>query len=54
MGYGQGSAGITGTLFQLLIINLIMAFGVSLGQMVAALSKTLDVLPQPFPYRYYH
>ena len=48
MGYGQGSAGITGTAFQLLIINFVMAFGVSLGQMVAALSPSIQVLRRPF------
>ena len=47
MGYGQGSAGITGTVFQLLIINFVMAYGVSLGQMVAAFSPSIQVLPQP-------
>jgi len=48
MGYGQGSAGIPGTLFQLLIINFVMALGVSLGQMIAAFSPSIQVLPSPF------
>ena len=48
MGYGQGSAGIPGTVFQLLIINIMMAFGVSLGQMIAAFSPSIQVLHQPF------
>ena len=48
MGYGQGSAGITGTVFQLLIINFVMVFGISFGQMVAAFSPSIQVLPQPF------
>jgi ATP-binding cassette subfamily G (WHITE) protein 2 (SNQ2) len=43
MGYGHGSAGINGTGFQLLIILFMLLFGVSLGQMVAALSPSVQV-----------
>jgi ATP-binding cassette subfamily G (WHITE) protein 2 (SNQ2) len=43
MGYGQGSAGINGTGFQLLIIIFMVAFGVSLGQLIAALSPSVQV-----------
>ncbi|KAF4611748.1 hypothetical protein D9613_004069 [Agrocybe pediades] len=43
MGYGQGSAGINGTGFQLLIIIFMILFGVTLGQMVAALSPSVQV-----------
>ncbi|PPQ79878.1 hypothetical protein CVT25_002934 [Psilocybe cyanescens] len=43
MGYGQGSAGTNGTGFQLLIIIFMLLFGVTLGQMVAALSPSVQV-----------
>lgn len=43
MGYGHGSAGINGTGFQLLIILFMLLFGVSCGQMVAALSPSVQV-----------
>ena len=43
MGFGQGSAGINGTGFQLLIIIFMLLFGVTLGQMVAALSPSVQV-----------
>lgn len=43
MGYGHGSAGINGTGFQLLIIIFMLLFGVTLGQMVAALSPSVQV-----------
>lgn len=43
MGYGHGSAGTNGTGFQLLIILFMLLFGVSLGQMVAALSPSVQV-----------
>ncbi|KAJ3512950.1 hypothetical protein NLJ89_g3230 [Agrocybe chaxingu] len=43
MGYGQGSAGLNGTGFQLLIIIFMLLFGVTLGQMVAALSPSVQV-----------
>ncbi|TFK42022.1 pleiotropic drug resistance ABC transporter [Crucibulum laeve] len=43
MGFGQGSAGTNGTGFQLLIIIFMMLFGVSLGQVVAAISPSVQV-----------
>jgi len=43
MGFGQGSAGINGTGFQLLVIIFMMLFGVSLGQLVAAVSPSIQV-----------
>lgn len=44
IGFGQGSAGTPGTGFQLLIIIFMLFFGVSLGQLVAALSPSIQVL----------
>jgi ATP-binding cassette subfamily G (WHITE) protein 2 (SNQ2) len=43
MGFGQGSAGLNGTGFQLLVILFMLLFGVTLGQMVAALSPSVQV-----------
>ncbi|TFK70455.1 hypothetical protein BDN72DRAFT_896460 [Pluteus cervinus] len=43
IGFGQGSAGLNGTGFQLLIIIFMLLFGVSLGQLVAALSPSIQV-----------
>ncbi|PPQ79877.1 hypothetical protein CVT25_002933 [Psilocybe cyanescens] len=43
MGFGQGSAGINGTGFQLLIIIFMLLFGVTLGQMIAAVSPSVQV-----------
>jgi len=43
MGFGQGSAGLNGTGFQLLVIIFMLLFGVTLGQMVAALSPSIQV-----------
>jgi hypothetical protein len=45
MGFGQGSAGLNGTGFQLLVIIFMLLFGVTLGQMVAALSPSVQVSP---------
>ena len=45
MGFGQGSAGLSGTGFQLLVILFMLLFGVTLGQMVAALSPSVQVGP---------
>jgi ATP-binding cassette, subfamily G (WHITE), member 2, SNQ2 len=45
LGFGQGSAGINGTGFQLLVILFMLLFGVTLGQMVAALSPSIQVGP---------
>ncbi|KAF9010854.1 ABC-2 type transporter-domain-containing protein [Cyathus striatus] len=43
MGFGNGSAGLNGTGFQLLIIMFMMLFGVSLGQLMAAISPSVQV-----------
>ncbi|KAE9401914.1 pleiotropic drug resistance ABC transporter [Gymnopus androsaceus JB14] len=43
MGFGQGSAGVNGTGFQLLVIIFMMLFGVSLGQLIAAISPSVQV-----------
>ncbi|KAF8079124.1 ABC-2 type transporter-domain-containing protein [Lyophyllum atratum] len=43
IGFGQGSAGLNGTAFQLLIIIFMLLFGVSLGQLVAAVSPSVQV-----------
>ncbi|KAG6820654.1 hypothetical protein H0H93_013505 [Arthromyces matolae] len=43
IGFGQGSAGVNGTGFQLLIVIFMLLFGVSLGQLVAALSPSVQV-----------
>ncbi|KAJ7750194.1 P-loop containing nucleoside triphosphate hydrolase protein [Mycena metata] len=40
-GFGQGSAGTNGTGFQLLITIIMVLFGVSFGQLIAAISPTL-------------
>ncbi|KAJ7135007.1 ABC-2 type transporter-domain-containing protein [Mycena crocata] len=43
MGFGQGSAGLNGTGFQLLVTMIMMLFGVTLGQLVAAISPSIQV-----------
>ena len=43
--FGQGSAGLNGTGFQLLVIIFMLLFGVTLGQMIAALSPSVQVGP---------
>jgi ABC-type multidrug transport system permease subunit len=43
MHFGQGNAGLNGTGFQLLVILFMLLFGVSLGQLVAALSPSIQV-----------
>ncbi|KAI5119991.1 hypothetical protein M0805_004434 [Coniferiporia weirii] len=50
MGFGQGSAGTAGLGFQLLIVIFVELFGVSLGQMIAAISPSVQiaVLFNPF------
>ncbi|KAK7063883.1 pleiotropic drug resistance ABC transporter protein [Favolaschia claudopus] len=42
-GFGQGAAGTNGTGFQLLVTLFMMMFGVSLGQLVAAISPSVQV-----------
>ncbi|KAF5375215.1 hypothetical protein D9758_000491 [Tetrapyrgos nigripes] len=43
IGFGQGAAGVNGTGFQLLVILFTMLFGVSLGQLIAAISPSVQV-----------
>ena len=43
MGFGKGSAGTHGTGFQLLVIIFVELFGVTLGQMVASFSPSIQV-----------
>jgi len=43
MGYGQGNEGINGTGFQLLMVIFMLLFGVSLGQMIASISPSIQV-----------
>ncbi|KAJ7109815.1 ABC-2 type transporter-domain-containing protein [Mycena epipterygia] len=42
-GFGQGSAGINGTGFQLLVTIIMMLFGVTLGQLIGAISPSVQV-----------
>ncbi|KAJ3545283.1 hypothetical protein NMY22_g2500 [Coprinellus aureogranulatus] len=50
IGFGDGAAGTNGTGFQLLIIIFMILFGVTLGQLIAALSPSVQiaVLFNPF------
>lgn len=43
MGFGQGEEGIGGNFFILLVVIFVELFGVSLGQLVAALSPSIRV-----------
>ena len=43
MGFGQGAAGKAGNGFQLLMVIFVELFGVALGQMIAAISPTIQV-----------
>src|SRR6266403_859877 len=42
-GFGQGSAGLGGTGLQLVVILFVELFGVSLGQLVAAITPSVQV-----------
>jgi len=42
-GFGQGSAGLSGTGLQLVVIIFVELFGVSLGQLVAAITPSVQV-----------
>jgi len=42
-GFGQGSAGLGGTVFQLVVIIFVEMFGVSLGHVVAAITPSVQV-----------
>ncbi|KAJ7610902.1 ABC-2 type transporter-domain-containing protein [Roridomyces roridus] len=43
VGFGNGSAGLNGTGFQLLVTIIMMLFGVSLGQFIGAISPSIQV-----------
>ena len=43
MGFGKGAAGTNGTGFQLLVIIFVELFGVSLGQLIAAICPSVQV-----------
>jgi len=43
MGFGKGSAGTNGTGFQLLVVVFMELFGVSLGQLLASISPSVQV-----------
>jgi hypothetical protein len=49
-GFGQGSAGLCGTGLQLVVIVFVELFGVSLGQVVAAMTPSVQmgILFDPF------
>jgi ATP-binding cassette, subfamily G (WHITE), member 2, SNQ2 len=42
-GFGQGSAGLGGTAFQLVVIIFVELFGVSLGQLTASITPSVQV-----------
>ena len=50
MGFGHGATGTNGNGFQLLVVLFVELFGVSLGQLIAAISPTIQiaVLFNPF------
>ena len=43
MGFGQGAAGVGGTFFQLLPVLFMELFGVTLGQLIGAISPSMQV-----------
>jgi ATP-binding cassette, subfamily G (WHITE), member 2, SNQ2 len=43
MGFGQGSAGTSGTGFQLLLILITELFAVTLGQLVASITPSIQI-----------
>ncbi|OCH88753.1 hypothetical protein OBBRIDRAFT_820018 [Obba rivulosa] len=50
MGFGNGSAGVGGTFFQLLIVLFMEFFGVSLGQLIGAISPSMQIAPLFNPF----
>ena len=50
MGFGQGSAGVGGEFFQLLVILFMELFGVSLGQLIGAISPSMQIAPLFNPF----
>lgn len=50
MGFGQGTAGVGGEFFQLLVIIFMEVFGVSIGQLIGALSPSMQIAPLFNPF----
>ncbi|OSX66986.1 hypothetical protein POSPLADRAFT_1072131 [Postia placenta MAD-698-R-SB12] len=50
MGFGKGSAGVAGTFFQLLIVLFMELFGVGFGQLIGALSPSMQIAPLFNPF----
>ena len=50
MGFGQGTAGVGGEFFQLLVIIFMELFGVSLGQFIGAVSPSMQIAPLFNPF----
>ncbi|KAK1229304.1 ATP-binding cassette transporter snq2 [Marasmius sp. AFHP31] len=43
IGFGDGYAGVGGTFFQLLVVVFVVLFGISLGQLIAAITPSVQV-----------
>lgn len=43
IGFGKGAAGLNGTGFQFLIVLFMLLFGISLGQLIASISPSVQV-----------
>lgn len=43
MGFGHGAAGLNGTGFQLMVLIFLELFGVTFGQLIAAISPSVQV-----------
>ena len=50
MGFGQGAAGVGGEFFQLLVVVFMEIFGVSMGQLIGALSPSMQIAPLFNPF----
>ncbi|PCH34093.1 hypothetical protein WOLCODRAFT_87269 [Wolfiporia cocos MD-104 SS10] len=50
MGFGKGSAGVGGTFFQLLVVLFMELFGVGFGQLIGALSPSMQIAPLFNPF----
>lgn len=44
VGFGKGSAGVNGTGIHLLVILFVELFGVTLGQLIGAISPSVQVI----------
>lgn len=53
MGFGHGSAGLNGTGFQLMMIIFLELFGVTLGQLIAAISPSVQVSSDQLQMRHF-